>query len=93
MIDVMLNIFFAKHSRHHATKLLTQFNALPDGVKFLVDLRAELLRFSREDRALKALERDFKAILVSWFDVDFLELEANFLGYDSCDNLGKTDRV
>ena len=57
------------------TKLLTQFNALPDGVKFLVDLRAELLRFSREDRALKALERDLKAILVSWFDVDFLELK------------------
>jgi malonyl-CoA decarboxylase len=56
------------------TKLLTQFNALPDGVKFLVDMRAELLRFSREDKALKALERDLRAILVSWFDVDFLEL-------------------
>lgn len=56
------------------TKLLTQFNALPDGVKFLVDMRAELLRFSKEDQALKALERDLRAILVSWFDVDFLEL-------------------
>ncbi len=56
------------------TRLLTQFNALPDGVKFLVDMRAELLRFSREDQALKALERDLRGILVSWFDVDFLEL-------------------
>lgn len=57
------------------TKLLTQFNALPDGVKFLVDMRAELLRFSRTDKALKALERDLRAILTSWFDVDFLELK------------------
>lgn len=56
------------------TKLLTQFNALPDGVKFLVDMRAELLRFSKEDQALKALERDLRGILVSWFDVDFLKL-------------------
>jgi len=56
------------------TKLLTQFNALPDGVKFLVDMRAELLRFSKEDQALKALERDLRAILISWFDVDFLQL-------------------
>lgn len=57
------------------TRLLTQFNALPDGVKFLVDMRAELLRYSREDSSLKALERDLRAILISWFDVDFLELK------------------
>lgn len=55
-------------------KLLTQFNSLPDGVKFLVDMRAELLKFAKEDRALKSLERDLQAILISWFDVDFLEL-------------------
>lgn len=57
------------------TRLLTQFNALPDGVKFLVDMRAELLRFSKEDRALMSLERDLRAILISWFDVDFLQLK------------------
>lgn len=56
------------------TRLLTQFNALPEGVKFLVDMRAELLKFSKEDRALKSLERDLRAILISWFDIDFLEL-------------------
>lgn len=56
------------------TRLLTQFNSLPDGVKFLVDMRAELLKFAKEDRALKALERDLRGILTSWFDVDFLEL-------------------
>ncbi len=56
-------------------RLLTQFNALPDGVKFLVDMRAELLRYARTDKTLKALERDLREILISWFDVDFLELK------------------
>ncbi len=55
-------------------KLLTQFNALPEGVKFLVDLRAELLRFGREDRGLAGLESDLKDLLAAWFDIGFLEL-------------------
>jgi len=55
-------------------KLLTQFNALPEGVKFLVDLRAELLRFGREDRSLAGLEADLKGLLAAWFDIGFLEL-------------------
>ncbi|MGH8272409.1 MAG: malonyl-CoA decarboxylase N-terminal domain-containing protein, partial [Gammaproteobacteria bacterium] len=29
--------------------ILTQFNALPSGVKFLVDLRADVLRFTKSD--------------------------------------------
>jgi malonyl-CoA decarboxylase len=55
-------------------KLLTQFNGLPEGVKFLVDLRAELLGWSKRDPALEALEGDIKGLLAGWFDVGFLEL-------------------
>lgn len=55
-------------------RLLTQLNALPEGFLFLVDLREELQRWSREDAALAALERDLLSLLVSWFDVGFLEL-------------------
>ncbi|CAA7625762.1 malonyl-CoA decarboxylase [Magnetospirillum sp. UT-4] len=55
-------------------RLLTQFNALPEGVKFLVDLRAELMAMARGDAALAALEADLKGLLASWFDVGFLEL-------------------
>jgi malonyl-CoA decarboxylase len=55
-------------------KLLTQFNALPEGVKFLVDMRAELLRLASRDPVLAALELDLKALLANWFDVGFLEL-------------------
>jgi malonyl-CoA decarboxylase len=56
-------------------KLLQQFTALPEGVKFLVDRRAELLDWAREDPALAALEVDLKDLLVAWFDLGFLELQ------------------
>jgi len=56
-------------------KLLTQFNALPEGVKFLVDMRAELLTLTRQDPVLAGLERDLKALLAGWFDIGFLELK------------------
>jgi malonyl-CoA decarboxylase len=55
-------------------KLLTQFNALPEGVKFLVDMRAELLALSRDDAVLASLEQDLKSLLAGWFDIGFLEL-------------------
>ena len=56
-------------------RLLTQFNALPQGVKFLVDMRAELLEWKGSDIALQDLDSDLKGLLASWFDVGFLELK------------------
>ena len=56
------------------TRLLKQFNTLPDGVKFLVDLRADLLRFAGKRADLHRLEQDLKQLLASWFDIGFLEL-------------------
>ena len=55
-------------------RLLTQFNALPEGVKFLVDLRAELMGMARGEPLLQALEDDLKNLLRAWFDVGFLEM-------------------
>jgi malonyl-CoA decarboxylase len=55
-------------------KLLTQFNALPDGIKFLVDMREELIVLNSNEPAMQGLEYDLREILASWFDVDFLEL-------------------
>jgi malonyl-CoA decarboxylase len=56
-------------------RLLMQFNALPQGIKFLVEMRAELLRLSRDNSALRGLERDLRELLSSWFDIGFLELQ------------------
>lgn len=55
-------------------KLLTQFNGLPEGVKFLVDLRADLLPLTKSDAVLKGLDNDLKGLLDRWFDVGFLQL-------------------
>lgn len=56
-------------------KLLTQFNALPSGVKFLVDMRADLLGFIKQSPELVELDKDFKRLLISWFDIGFLDLK------------------
>src|ERR1700720_4415258 len=55
--------------------LLRQFNALPEGVKFLVDRRAELIDLGRRDPLLSGLEEDLKRLLANWFDIGFLELK------------------
>jgi malonyl-CoA decarboxylase len=55
-------------------RLLTQFNALPEGVKFLVDLRADLLAIRDSDPAVKAMDSDLQGLLTSWFDTGFLDL-------------------
>jgi malonyl-CoA decarboxylase len=55
--------------------LLRQFNALPEGVKFLVDRRAELVDLGQRDPLLSGLEEDLKRLLANWFDIGFLELK------------------
>ena len=56
-------------------RLLTQFTTIPDGMKFLVDLRATLLTLKGNDPWLAALESDLRSLLANWFDVGFLELQ------------------
>ena len=56
-------------------KLLMQFNGLPEGIKFLVDLRGDILQIRHTDPALKGLDSDLKNLLRSWFDIGFLNLE------------------
>jgi malonyl-CoA decarboxylase len=56
-------------------RLLTQFTTIPDGMKFLVDLRATLLERVKGDAHLAALDSDLRALLANWFDVGFLELQ------------------
>lgn len=57
-------------------QLLTLFNALPEGIKFLVDMRGELLDMgASKDVELGEVERDLKHLLSSWFDIGFLQLQ------------------
>lgn len=54
-------------------RLMTQFNGLPEGVKFLVDLRSDLIAMS-DGTQVRALNEELRALLASWFDIGFLEL-------------------
>jgi len=56
-------------------RLLTQFTTIPDGMKFLVDLRTTLLALGKADPLLAGLEADLRHLLANWFDVGFLELQ------------------
>jgi len=55
-------------------RLLTRFNALPQGVKFLVDLRATIMELAERDAVFRGLLDDLTGLLRGWFDVGFLEL-------------------
>jgi malonyl-CoA decarboxylase len=55
-------------------RLLRAFNSLPSGVKFLVEMRADLLEIVRGEPALEELAADMKDLLASWFDIGFLEM-------------------
>ena len=56
------------------TRLLQRFAAFPEGLRFLVDMRAELLQQLRSDKRLLALDAELESLFSTWFDVAFLEL-------------------
>ncbi len=55
-------------------KILRQFSSLPEGIKFLVDMRADLLTLMKANPALQPLEADLKQLLITWFDIGLLDL-------------------
>ncbi len=64
----------AKALEPPAVRLLHEFVGVPQGVKFVVDLRAELLVLGRSDAAARTLGQDLRPLLGAWFDVGFLDL-------------------
>ncbi|HEX5615043.1 MAG TPA: malonyl-CoA decarboxylase family protein [Acidimicrobiia bacterium] len=57
-----------------SARLLHLFTGLGSGVKFLVDLRADLLRLGTDDPGRADLDHELKAHLTTLFDVGLLEL-------------------
>lgn len=55
-------------------RLLQRFSAMPDGIRFLVNLRAELLPHLKATQALDALDVEMEYMFSTWFDVGFLAL-------------------
>jgi malonyl-CoA decarboxylase len=57
-----------------AARLLRLFTSLDGGVKFLVDLRADVLRLAGDDHALADLDHELKSHIAMLFDVGLLTL-------------------
>ena len=57
-----------------AVRVMREFVGVPQGVKFVVDLRAELLTLGKTDAACRTLSEDLRPLLGAWFDVAFLDL-------------------
>jgi malonyl-CoA decarboxylase len=55
-------------------RLLQRFSVFPEGIRFLVDLRAEMLPALRSDKRLQALDVEMEYMFSTWFDVAFLDL-------------------
>ena len=63
------------------TRLLQRFSAFPEGIRFLVDMRAELLPHLKHEKRLLALDAELENLFSTWFDVAFLELRS--ISWDS----------
>ncbi|MBC7609349.1 MAG: malonyl-CoA decarboxylase [Polaromonas sp.] len=55
-------------------RLLQRFSAFPEGIRFLVDLRADMLPQLKVDKRLQALDVEMEYMFSTWFDVGFLDL-------------------
>lgn len=61
-------------SAGEGARLFKRFNAQPQGLRFLVELRADMLRWRKQVAGLQALDKDLEGLLSAWFDVGLLEL-------------------
>ena len=55
-------------------RLLQRFSAFPEGIRFLVDVRAEMGTHLKSDKRLQALDAEMEYMFSTWFDVGFLAL-------------------
>jgi malonyl-CoA decarboxylase len=55
--------------------LLRKFNSLERGIKFVIDMRADLLDLTRESPEFRAIDGELRTLLHDWFDVGFLQLQ------------------
>ena len=56
-------------------RLLQRFSAFPMGIRFLVDMRADMMGHLKTDKRLLALDVEMEYMFSTWFDVGFLELK------------------
>jgi len=56
-------------------RFFKRLNAQDQGLRFLVDLRADMLRWKKQVAGLQTLDRELQELLSNWFDVGLLDLK------------------
>jgi malonyl-CoA decarboxylase len=72
--EAVAEVQYRRASLSPRLRLLQRFSAFPEGIRFLVDLRAEMLPALRTDPHLRALDVEMEYLFSTWFDVGFLNL-------------------
>ena len=67
-------VLFRRATVSPRRRLLQRFSAFPQGIPFLVALRAEMLTHLKSDKRLRALDVEMEYMFSTWFDVGFLDL-------------------
>lgn len=65
---------FMAASEPRRQELVRRLNQVPAATGRLVDMRRELLKFSKKDNQLAAVDLDFRHLFISWFNRGFLVL-------------------
>jgi malonyl-CoA decarboxylase len=73
-LEIMAEDFAVRETAVEEAVAAYQGAQSPEGVKFLVDLRANLLDIEDRSPALDDLDNDLRELLASWFDTGFLDL-------------------
>jgi malonyl-CoA decarboxylase len=72
--EAAAEVHFRRATVSPRRRLLQRFSAFPEGIRFLVDLRADLLPHLKSDGRLAALDVEMEYMFSTWFDVGFLDL-------------------
>ncbi|MDP2371315.1 malonyl-CoA decarboxylase domain-containing protein [Rhodoferax sp.] len=72
--EAAAEVYFRRATVSPRRRLLQRFSAFAEGIRFLVDLRADMLGDLKFDRRLQALDVEMEYMFSTWFDVGFLEL-------------------
>ncbi len=72
--EAVAEVIYRRATVSPRRRLLQRFSVFPEGVRFMVDMRAEMLGGLRGDPSLQALDVEMEYMFSTWFDVGFLEL-------------------
>ena len=72
--EAAAEVHFRRATVSPRRRLLQRFSVFPEGIRFLVDLRADMLPHLKADRRLQALDVEMEYMFSTWFDVGFLDL-------------------